>query len=361
MTMQYSTRSMFRRHAIAALAAFASLFTLPAPSSAQDYAAIIAAPDRADGDRQTDQRRDPVKLLAFTGVKSGMTVLDMGAGGGYSTELMARAVGPGGKVYGQDFETSARAKERFEARMKTKAMTNVVALARPFDDPLPADVANLDLITFFFAYHDTTYMPVDRAEMNKKMFAALKPGGFLIIADHSAKPGAGTSVGKTLHRIEESALRARSRPPACASSLVVISCAIQRGPVARRADLPACCAGRRVCAEVPEAAGRPTPSSPPAPISCAIPRTRATSGCFSQVPVDEVRAEIPEAELISAEAFSAARGSACGASASTRSLSEKSFSEITFKQITQNNERERFRRSGAHFIGYATGIRRIHR
>jgi predicted methyltransferase len=179
----------------------------PAPSLAQDYAAIIAAPDRADADRQTDQRRDPVKLLAFTGVKTGMTVLDMGAGGGYSTELMARAVGPTGKVYGQDYETGARAKERFEARVKTDAMKNVVALARPFDDPLPAGVGNLDLITFFFFYHDTTYMAVDRAAMNKKLFAALKPGGVLIIADHSAKPGAGTTVGKTLHRIEESALR----------------------------------------------------------------------------------------------------------------------------------------------------------
>ena len=114
----------------------------PMPSLAQDYAAIVAAPDRADSDRQTDQRRDPVKLLAFTGVKTGMTVLDMGAGGGYSTELMARAVGASGKVYAQDHETAARAKERFEARMKTDAMKNVVALDRPFDDPLPADVSN---------------------------------------------------------------------------------------------------------------------------------------------------------------------------------------------------------------------------
>src|ERR1043166_2973484 len=190
------------------LAVAAALFAAgPAPALAQDYAAIIAAPDRADADRQTDQRRDPVKLLTFTGVKTGMTVLDMGAGGGYSTELMARAVGPTGKVYGQDYETGARAQERFEARIKTDAMKNVVALARPFDDPLPAEVSYLDLITFFFFYHDTTYMTVDRAAMNKKLFAALKPGGLLIIADHSAKPGAGTSVGKTLHRIEESALR----------------------------------------------------------------------------------------------------------------------------------------------------------
>ena len=193
--------------AAALVAVLALAMAAPAQSLAQDYAAIVAAPDRSEADRQTDQRRDPVKLLTFVGVKSGMTVLDMGAGGGYSTELLARAVGSSGKVYGQDYETGARAKERFEARMKTDAMKNVVALARPFDDPLPADIASVDLITFFFFYHDTTYMAVDRAAMNKKLFGALKPGGFLIIADHSAKPGAGTSVGKTLHRIEESVLR----------------------------------------------------------------------------------------------------------------------------------------------------------
>ena len=43
--------------------------------------------------------------------------------------------------------------------------------------------------------------------MNKKLFAALKPGGLLVIADHSARAGEGTSVAKTLHRIEESTLR----------------------------------------------------------------------------------------------------------------------------------------------------------
>jgi predicted methyltransferase len=180
----------------------------PVPSFAQDYTAIIAASDRVDSDRQTDQRRDPVKLLAFTGVKSGMTVLDMGAGGGYSTELMARAVAPSGVVYGQNpADIGERAKTRFEARLKTPGGKNIVSLARPFDDPLPADVRDLDLITFLFFYHDTTYMPVDRAEMNRKLYAALKPGGMLVIADHSAKPGDGTSVGKSLHRIEESALR----------------------------------------------------------------------------------------------------------------------------------------------------------
>ena len=122
---------------------------------------------------------------------------------------MARAVGPQGRVYGQNGAAlGARAKERFEARLKTPAMQNVIALERPFDDPLPADVRDLDLITFLFFYHDTTYMEVDRGAMNRKLHAALKPGGILVIADHSARPGDGAAVGKSLHRIEESALRA---------------------------------------------------------------------------------------------------------------------------------------------------------
>jgi predicted methyltransferase len=201
------TAQLVRRATIGA-AVVGALLAVPTPSRAQDYAAIVAAADRSEADRQTDKRRDPVKLLAFTGVKAGMTVLDMGVGGGYSTELMARAVGATGKVYGQDStEGSPRAKERFEARMKTPAMTNVVALVRPFDDPVPAGTGPFDLITFFFYYHDTTYMTVDRAVMNGKLFAALKPAGMLVIADHSAKAGDGISVGKTLHRIEESVLR----------------------------------------------------------------------------------------------------------------------------------------------------------
>lgn len=172
------------------------------PARAQDYAAVLAAPDRSEADRQNDAKRQALELLTFSGPKTGWHVLDMGAGGGYSTELMARAVGAGGKVYAQN----GAASERFATRAKAPAMAHVTALTRPFDDPLPAGTEKLDLITFFFAYHDTTFMEVDRAKMNKAMFDALKPGGFLVIADHSARPGEGTSVGKTTHRIEESAL-----------------------------------------------------------------------------------------------------------------------------------------------------------
>jgi predicted methyltransferase len=174
-----------------------------------DYAAIVAAPDRSDADRQTDQRREPTKMLAFTGVKEGMKVLDMEANAGYSTELLARAVGPTGTVYAQDPASIIEkfVKDKFDNRAKKPAMKNVVHVIRDFDDPIPPDVSNLDMITFFFAYHDVTYMPVDRAKMNAKMFAALKPGGYLIIADHSARKGDGISVAHTLHRVEEATLR----------------------------------------------------------------------------------------------------------------------------------------------------------
>jgi predicted methyltransferase len=179
-----------------------------AQSTTPDYAALVAAADRTDADRETDKRRDPVKLLAFTGVRTGDKVLDMGAGRGYSTELLARAVGPSGVVYGQNApDLGERGKAAFEARTKTPAGKSIVGLARPFDDPLPSDVRDLDLITFFFFYHDTTYMPVDRGLMNRKLFDALKPGAFLVIADHSAKDGAGVTVGRSLHRIEESTVR----------------------------------------------------------------------------------------------------------------------------------------------------------
>jgi predicted methyltransferase len=176
--------------------------------TAPDYAALLAAPDRSDADKQADKRRDPAPFLGFTGVKPGMKVLDMGAGGGYSSELMARAVAPNGVVYVQNpADLGDKPKAALTARMATTAMKDAVADTAPFDDPVPAGVGNLDLVTFLFYYHDTTYMAVDRAAMNAKLFAALKPGGLLVIADHSALPGQGLSVNKTLHRIEESTLQ----------------------------------------------------------------------------------------------------------------------------------------------------------
>jgi len=197
---------------LAVLSMFATLTAASAiaqEAKAPDYEAIVASADRSDADRQTDLRRQPARMLAFTGVKTGMKVLDMDANAGYSTELLARAVAPAGVIYAQDSAAVIErfVKDKFDIRAQKPAMKNVVHVIRDFDDPVPPDVGGLDLITFFFAYHDVTYMPVDRAEMNRKMFAALKPGGLLVIADHSARSGDGTTVANTLHRIEESVLR----------------------------------------------------------------------------------------------------------------------------------------------------------
>jgi predicted methyltransferase len=173
------------------------------PANAQNSEAILAAPDRTEADRASDKTRDPLALLQFIGAKPGWRVLDLAAGAGYSTELMARAVAPDGKVFAQD----GRASEKLAARMKSSAMANAESIVTPFDDLAKPELHDLDLETFLFGYHDTTYMTVDRGKMNKALFDALKPGGLLVVADHSAKPEDGITVGKTLHRIAEKSLR----------------------------------------------------------------------------------------------------------------------------------------------------------
>ena len=224
-------RLIRRRAAIAgALVALAMIPASGTRAQTPDYEAIVAAPDRSEADRQADARRQPAKLLAFTEVKTGMKVLDMEASAGYSTELLARAVGPSGAVYAQDSAAVIErfVKDKFDIRAQKPVMKNVVHVVREFDDPIPPEVSGLDLITFFFSYHDITYMPVDRAAMNQKMFAALKPGGYLVIADHSAKPGEGITVARTLHRIEERRCARKSRLRASSWQRKPISSAIPR-------------------------------------------------------------------------------------------------------------------------------------
>ena len=175
---------------------------------APDYGAIVAAPDRTDADRANDARRKPGQMLGFAGVRPGMKVLDLSAGGGYSTELLARVAGPQGVVYGQDSKASSeQARARFEQRMKAPAMKNVVHVVRDYEDPVPPEASGLDLVTIFYGYHDLPAMGVDRAKMNRRIFEALKSGGGYVIADHAAKAGVGVSASKSLHRIEESVLR----------------------------------------------------------------------------------------------------------------------------------------------------------
>jgi predicted methyltransferase len=142
-------------------------------------AEIIASPDRSDADRTNDRRRRPDLMLAFIGLRPG------------------------------NYAQLPKNPARVEARAKNPGLGQIVPVVRSFDDPVPADIsANaLDLVTLMFNYHDFGHLGVDRARLNRAVFAALKPGGMYVIADHSGRPGTGISESGTLHRIEEAFLR----------------------------------------------------------------------------------------------------------------------------------------------------------
>ena len=173
------------------------------------YAAIVAAADRTDADRALDEGRRPVDLLAAIGVRPGERVADLMAGGGYTTELLARAVGPAGRVYGQN---STFVLERFAAapwaeRLARPVNAVVTRLDRELDDPL-GDVRDLDAVVMVLFYHDSVWQKVDRTAMNAAIFRSLKPGGRYVVVDHSATAGSGLADVETLHRIDESVVRA---------------------------------------------------------------------------------------------------------------------------------------------------------
>lgn len=210
MTPTYGVIGLRRAVLLAALLTGGCAGLLPEqPLPDNYYFWQVHSPERSDADRVIDQRRQPEKFLAFYGVRTGMHVLDLGAGGGYNAELLARVVGPSGVVYAQNsrYLLENIVKGRFDERLKRPALRNVVPLVREFDDPVPPEARNLDLVTFNFVYHDTVWMGVDRIKMNRAVFAALKPGGIYIVADHSGRVGTGVSEAKTLHRIEESVVR----------------------------------------------------------------------------------------------------------------------------------------------------------
>ena len=242
-----------RETLLAALAAGTSLLLAvqpassqqAAPLSAEQAAEIVASPDRSAADRTNDLRRKPEQLLVFIGPRPGMTALDLSAAGGYTTELLARVIGPSGAVYGQSrprtgqpptppaapegnshpsaTPSAAPAAPAAAPRPSPVALAErdkalqsagikaapITALTRPFEDPVPPELATdrFDLVTLMFNYHDLGHLGVDRAAMNQAVFRALKPGGLYVIADHSGRPGTGISESGTLHRIEEAFLR----------------------------------------------------------------------------------------------------------------------------------------------------------
>ena len=218
----------------------------PPALSSEQIALIVKSPDRSAADRTNDLRRKPEQMLGFIGIRPGIVALDLSAAGGYTTELLARAAGPSGTVYGQSRPRNpdqaptppaapegnshptatpsaapatppsaprpspvALAERDGKLRSAGVQAAPIVAVARPFEDPVPPELAaeRIDLATLMFNYHDLGHLGVDRATMNRAVFRALKPGGLYVIADHSGRPGTGISESGTLHRIEEAFLR----------------------------------------------------------------------------------------------------------------------------------------------------------
>ena len=180
------------------------------PIDAAAIRAIADDPARSEDERALDPGRRPEELLRFLALRPGMRVADLGAGSGYTTFLLARAVGPDGAVYAQNnkFVTERFLEPKWSERLKTPELRNVVRVDREFDDPLPPEAKDLDGVINVLFYHDTFWMGVDREAMNRAVFAALRPGGFYVIVDHSAREGAGSSEAQTLHRVEQSLVEA---------------------------------------------------------------------------------------------------------------------------------------------------------
>src|SRR4029434_3221179 len=92
-------------------------------------------------------------------------------------------------------------------RLARPTMRGVTRLDRPFDDPFPPDARDLDQVWIILSYHDTVWSEVDRARVNRAVYAALRPGGVYAVVDHSAARGRGLKDVQTLHRIEEGVVR----------------------------------------------------------------------------------------------------------------------------------------------------------
>jgi len=166
---------------------------------------VVLDPDRLDADSALDAGRHIEELLAFLEVAPGQQLGEIGAGGGYTTELVARAVGERGRIFA---ENNRSVLERFAAkpwgeRLQRRAMRNVVRVDREFDDPFPPEARDLDAVYVVLFYHDTVWMGADRDRMNRGVWNALRPGGFYFVIDHAARPGSGAADAQTLHRIDE--------------------------------------------------------------------------------------------------------------------------------------------------------------
>jgi predicted methyltransferase len=190
-----------------------ALLAFVAPAFAADPTPIessIASTERTDKDRERDAREKPAEVLAFAGVKPGMTVVDMFAGSGYYTELLAGVVGPTGKVLSVNNVPYAQfAKDGIKERFTEGRLKNVDRrlVEMSYIDFPPKSV---DLILICMSYHDAFWIDekegwpeINTAGFIDSMKRMLKPGGKLLIIDHNAPAGTGVEMVAKAHRLNE--------------------------------------------------------------------------------------------------------------------------------------------------------------
>jgi predicted methyltransferase len=173
------------------------------------YAAAVASQTRPAADRESDAGRKPAAVLEFFGIQPGDVVLEMWAGSGYYTDLLAHVVGDSGKVVAHvNTPILGFASDAHTARHADNRLPNTeVLLAENNELALEADT--FDAATIILNYHDLYWSSeeygwelVDVPAFLAELYKSIKPGGTLGIVDHQAVSGSPAETGSTLHRID---------------------------------------------------------------------------------------------------------------------------------------------------------------
>jgi predicted methyltransferase len=188
----------------------ACLIAPPHAGAADAYDAAVANRARSAADLKRDALDHPADILRLSGIKPGMQIADVLAGDGYYSELASYVVGPSGRIL---MINNAAFDHWSEGPLQARLMSNRLANVehRTVDlDRMNLKGASLDAVFLIKVYHDLYWIDpegvwpkVDAGGVLDQLARALKPGGVLVLVDHSAKAGSGNEVASTLHRIEE--------------------------------------------------------------------------------------------------------------------------------------------------------------
>lgn len=144
------------------------------PDLQRDVAPIVA--DSFSTEDARDRVGEAETVIRLAGVVPGMSVADIGAGGGYYTVRLSRAVGPRGRVLAQDIIPATR--DRLAQRINRENLENVsVRLGLPDDPKLPE--GSFDRIFLVHMYHEVTKPYAFLWNLR----AGLRPDGLVVVVD----------------------------------------------------------------------------------------------------------------------------------------------------------------------------------